>query len=165
MIDRDPNLDREQKQRKRDSLSEVLRFCNNKTDCRRKQVLRFFNEDFDPVDCEQGCDVCLSRDDERYTHQNVAEDAVKVIKMVQAFGRDDRITQNNAVDCFRGNVGQHSKALNLNPHYGVGKDWSKSEAERLMQTLLLEGILSEYYTANGAGWSNAYLKVRMERGR
>jgi len=159
MIDRDQNLTYDQKQRQRDSLNEVLRFCSNKTDCRRKQVLRFFNEEFDPADCHQGCDVCLGRDEERYTHRNVIEDAIKLVKMVQAFGRDDRITQVNAVDCFRGNIGQARKGLNLNPHFGVGKHWNRAEAERLVQTLLLERALAEYYSANGAGWSNAYLKV------
>lgn len=159
LIDRDQNLDYAQKQRQRDSLNEVLRFCTNKTDCRRKQVLRFFNEDFDPSDCRQGCDVCLAHESDRYTTKSVLEDGQKLIKVLQAFGRDDRITQNNVVDCFRGMTGQATKGLNLNPHFGIGKHWSRAEAERLVQTMILEGAFKEYYSANGAGWSNAYLTV------
>jgi bloom syndrome protein len=159
LIDRDTALTREQKERQKASMQEVLRFCNNKTDCRRSQVLAFFNENFDPANCHSGCDVCLSRDKNLYTIEDVSDDAKKIIEMVRAFDRDDRITVNNAADCFRGVSGSSGKALNQNPLFGCGKDWDRSEAERLVQTLLIEGGLGEFYTANGAGWSNAYLKV------
>lgn len=159
LIDRDANLTREQKERQKQSMQEVLRFCNNKTDCRRSQVLAFFSETFDPANCHSGCDVCLSRDKNLYVVEDVTTDANKVIEMVRAFDRDDRITVNNAVDCFRGITGSSGKGLNHNQMFGCGKDWERGEAERLVQTLLIEGGLAEFYTANGAGWSNAYLKV------
>lgn len=159
MIERDFNLTRAQKDRQKASMNEVLRFCNNKTDCRRSQVLAFFSETFDAADCHQGCDVCLGRDKNIFTVEDVTEDACKVIRMVEAFDRDDKITLLNAVDCFRGTGGNSGKGLDQNPHFAVGKDWSRAEAERLMQTLLIEGGLGEFYTANGAGWNNAYVKV------
>ncbi|EIW72677.1 hypothetical protein TREMEDRAFT_24772 [Tremella mesenterica DSM 1558] len=159
MIDRDTNLTRDQKERQRESMQQVLRFCMNKSDCRRSQVLAFFNETFDSSECHQGCDVCLGRDNDRFTVEDVTDSAVNVIRMVQAFDRGDRITVKMAVDAFRGVGGGGGKGLDQNPHFGCGKDWERNEAERLLQMLLIEGGLDEWYSANGAGWSNAYLKL------
>jgi superfamily II DNA helicase RecQ len=38
-IDRDKDLTYEQKERQRENARGVLRFCTNKTDCRRRQIL------------------------------------------------------------------------------------------------------------------------------
>lgn len=158
MINRDTSLNPQQKDRQRDNMREVLRFCNNKTDCRRSQVLAFFNETFDPVNCHQGCDVCLGRDENQFTVKDVTIDAQNAIRMIQAFDSRDKITILNAVDCFRGTNGSN-KGLDSNPHFGVGKDWSRDDAQRLITTLVIEGGLGEKYLENGAGWSNAYLRV------
>lgn len=92
--------------------------------------------------------------------EDVTEDAIKALRMIEAFDRKkDRITIVNAVSCFRGHKGSGDKGLDGNPHFGVGKDWDKGEAERLLQTLLLENALEEEYITNKSGWSNAYLKV------
>ena len=79
--------------------------------------------------------------------------------MIQAFDRDDRITILNAVDCFRGVNAGSKKNLDQNPLFGCGKSWDRGEAERLVQTLTIEKGLGEFFTANAAGWSNAYLKA------
>lgn len=159
MIEQDKGLNYAQKNRKKDNLREVLRFCANKTDCRRSQVLAFFNESFDAEDCHQGCDVCLDRDQNVITVKDVTEDAKKVITMIKEFNREDRITITNAVDCFRGLKGSAGKGLDNNPSFGVGKGWDRAEAERLVQNVLIEKGLDEYFLSNGAGWSNAYLRV------
>ena len=161
LIDMDTNMTRDQKDRQKASMAEVLRFCNNKTDCRRTQVLAFFNEIFDPILCQQGCDTCLARDRNTYTSEDVTDDAVKIIKMIQAFDKGDRITEKNAADCYRGLGLGSGKNLASNPYFGVGKDnWKKGEAERLVQALIVEGALEEFIVSSRAGWSHAYLKVR-----
>ncbi len=152
-------MTKDQKDRQKASLEEVLRFCSNKTDCRRVQVLAFFNEVYDPVHCNQGCDICLDRDKNRFTAEDVTADAIRVIQMVQAFDKDDRITLKNAVECFRGTNGSSGKALNQNTHFGCGKEWDRTEAERLLQALVMEKGLEEFYVQNAAGYNNSYLKV------
>lgn len=160
MIDRDENLSKSQKERQKASLHEVLRFCSNKTDCRRVQVLAFFNELFDPVLCNQGCDICLDRDKNRFTAEDVTADAIKALQMVQAFSKDDRITLKGAVDCFRGLSGNSGKGFGQNPFFGCGKDWDRVEGERLLQALMMEKALEEFYVQNAMGFNNAYIKVR-----
>lgn len=162
MIDRDTNLDARQRERQKDALREVLRFCQNKTDCRRSQVLAFFDErDFDPVECKQGCDVCSSRDDTTITIKDVTDDAKRMLQMLDAFGRGEQITMVNMVDCFRGTNGNSSKGLGNNPHFACGKDWDRTDAERLVQTLSLERAIDDYITTNAGGWSNSYMKVSL----
>lgn len=162
LTERDTNLSPEQKNRQKDNIREVLRFCINKTDCRRSQVLAFFNETFNPAACNQSCDVCSSRDQKQITVKDVTEDAKRVLQMIKAFGRGDKITVLNAVDCFRGTNGNSAKGLGGNPLFACGKDWDRTEAERLVQNLLIERALDEFYTANGAGWTNSYLQVSRE---
>lgn len=159
LIDRDRELSRDKKERQKNAMREVLRFCNNKTDCRRSQVLAFFNEEFDRAKCEQTCDVCANLDKNRIQIKDVTDAAKLVINMVKAFGRNDRITVINAVDCFRGTNANSDKGFGQNPHFGCGKDWERTEAERLIQNLLIERALGEFHTSNGAGWTNSYLEV------
>jgi bloom syndrome protein len=55
--------------------------------------------------------------------------------MIQAFDRKDRITILNAATCFRGASGSSAKRLDSNQYFGVGKDWTREDAERLIQAL------------------------------
>nr|XP_018267072.1 uncharacterized protein I303_01055 [Kwoniella dejecticola CBS 10117]OBR89230.1 hypothetical protein I303_01055 [Kwoniella dejecticola CBS 10117] len=158
-IDQDKNLSRDQKERQKASMNEVLRYCANKADCRRAQVLSFFNETFDPQDCNHGCDVCLRREDDVFTTKDVTSHAVKVIQMIQNFHKDDRITIVNAAECFKGVRGSSGKGLDQNPFFGAGSEWSRADGERLIQTLVIEGILAEFCVASAAGWTNAYLEL------
>ncbi|WWC66473.1 uncharacterized protein I206_100375 [Kwoniella pini CBS 10737] len=164
-IDQDQNLTRDQKERQKASMNEVLRYCANKADCRRAQVLSFFNETFDPQECNHGCDVCLGRDVNVFTSEDVTADAVNVIKMLQHFRHEDRITIVNAAECFKGVRGSSGKGLDANPLYAIGKDWSRAEAERLIQTLVIEGALEEFCVASAAGWTNAYLTLGKQAGK
>ncbi|ORX34249.1 hypothetical protein BD324DRAFT_605080 [Kockovaella imperatae] len=159
MVEQDKNSTREQKQRSKDSLDEVLAFCQNKSDCRRTQVLAFFGEDFDRAKCNKGCDTCLVHDKTTWNKEDVTEDAKIIIKMVQAFDRNDRITVKGAADCFRGYGGNSAKGLGDNPMFGQGKSWDRNDAERLIQTLLAQKALDQFIVANGAGWSNSYLTL------
>lgn len=159
LLNNDKNLTQAQKGRQMDSLFEVLRFCNNKTDCRRTQILAFFNEKFNAANCNQGCDVCLGRDQNDFTIEDVTQDAIAVVEMVKSFGRTERITVQNAADCYRGAKGTAAKELDRNPHFGAGNHWARGDAERLIQNLVIEGCLKEYITANKSGWSNSYVQV------
>ncbi|WVN90264.1 uncharacterized protein L203_105500 [Cryptococcus depauperatus CBS 7841] len=157
-IAKEKGLSWEQKERQKASMQEVLRYCNNNVDCRRSQVLAFFNETFDPSYCNQGCDVCRGRSNCTVRKEDVTEDARKIVKMIKAFG-SDKITIINAAECFRGFVGNSGKGLDRNPYFAAGETWDRNEAERLIQMLVLEEALEEYLKPAAGGWMNAYLKL------
>jgi bloom syndrome protein len=159
MIDTDRDMTKEQKDRQKQAIREVCGYCENKTDCRRSQVLSFFSEQFDSAKCNGGCDVCLHRAKNTYTSEDVTEDAQLMLNMVQSFDREDRITRKNAADCFRGTGGNTSKGLSANEYFGTGKTWKINEAERLVAALVINGGLDEFNIQNAAGYSNSYLKV------
>lgn len=159
LINNDQNLSRPQKERQTDALKEVLRFCHNKTDCRRTQILAFFNESFNAANCNQGCDVCMDREKNNIVVEDVSADARAVVEMMKAFSSSDRITIINAADCYRGAKGTAGKDLDRNPHHGAGQHWGRGDAERLIQNLVIEGCLKEYIIANRNGWSSAYVTV------
>ena len=78
MIQKDKNLDRENKEKHLNKLQQVMAYCDNVTDCRRKLVLSYFNEDFDSKSCHKNCDNCRNSanviNEERavsYTHLDV----------------------------------------------------------------------------------------------
>lgn len=160
LIEKDQNLTYAVKERQKAALAEVLRFCANKTDCRRTQVLAFFGENFDPAKCQQGCDTCLAKDKSTYTKEDVTETAKILLQMLQAFGPREKITEKNLADCLIGRPQKTlNKGLDQNPFFGTGKGWSRADAERLVQALLIEKAFEEWFASNGAGWSKAYLKV------
>lgn len=155
MIDRDEQLSPEQKERNRDSVREVIRYCSNRVDCRRTQVLRFFDEAFDPKECAMNCDVCINGDKQQIEKRDVSTIVIKAIKMIQAMGPEDRMTMPQAIACFRGVRGKGDN----NPHHGCGRDVPISDVERIFEHMAIEQLLGENIMVNGAGYSTSYLKV------
>lgn len=173
MIARDKELTEEQKERQREALRAVLRYCSNKVDCRRTQVLGFFGEHFDPKRCNNTCDVCLSRGTEPMEMVDVTERAKTIIKLVAAIPKpnkrngdkmsDGDWTMPQAVECLKGLKGRSGKPLDDNPRFGEGSSWERGEHERLFEYLLIENILGENYKENNMGFSNAYMTVSSSR--
>jgi bloom syndrome protein len=161
MIDQDQALSKAQKDRQKAAMADVTNYCNNKTDCRRVQVLSFFGEKFDPANCNNGCDTCLPKEEDKvkYVNEEVTDDACKMLELLQAFEPDERITQLDLVKAFRGTGGNGDKNLGANPHFGVGSDWQIGEAQRLIMALYQNGGLKGYVTRNGAGYLNDYVTV------
>ncbi|WVQ85440.1 hypothetical protein IAT38_007605 [Cryptococcus sp. DSM 104549] len=148
----------DQKERQLDSAREVLRYCQNRTDCRRTQVLSFFNERFDPANCNEGCDVCASRDTAIIHKEDVSEDVIKLLKMFKEFPKTERLTEIHIAECFRGQK-VRDRVVETNPLFGCGKDWERNEAERLVQNLVIDDALESYTWQNGPKWSSSYVRL------
>ncbi|GMG22703.1 unnamed protein product [Aspergillus oryzae] len=150
---------KQQKNRQRQMLRNVVQFCENKSDCRRVQILAYFNEHFRREDCNASCDNCKS--DSVFELRDFSQHAASVIKVVRYFEQSkENVTLSYCVNIFRGSAKkfrspQHRQA----PGYGEGSSLEMGEAERLFYHLLSEGALFEENVVNGSRFAVQYIKL------
>jgi bloom syndrome protein len=150
--------DRRIKQAQKALLQNVVSYCENKSDCRRKQVLAYFGENFDAVDCKQRCDNCKSGS--KFDTLDVTQLAATAVKIVQKLD-DGQVTMLYCIDVFRGSKG--SKIMQ-NGHdeidgFAAGKDLHRDDVVRLFHLLVSKDAITEYSVVNGMGFPSTYLKV------
>jgi bloom syndrome protein len=146
----------EQKGRQHEMLQKMIQFCENRSDCRRVQVLRYFSENFQRETCAAQCDNCNSTS----TFENVdfTDYAQHVISLVRTVASSN-VTLLQCVDIFRG---ANTKKISENGHddlreYGAGKDLDRGDIERLFGRLLSEDVLRENNVVNKSGFAHQYI--------
>ncbi|KAI1502479.1 P-loop containing nucleoside triphosphate hydrolase protein [Biscogniauxia marginata] len=75
----------EQKARQGNLLEKVIAFCNNQTDCRRVEILRYFGESFPRAKCNAGCDNCKASSVLQMV--DFTPYATAALKLVQLYGK------------------------------------------------------------------------------
>ncbi|GAB7361402.1 hypothetical protein MBLNU230_g1455t1 [Neophaeotheca triangularis] len=145
-----------QKDRQRQMLKKMVQYCENKTDCRRVQVLAYFNEPFRKEDCGGQCDNCTSTSTfENQDFTKYAKQAAALVKSVE----NDKVTILHCIDVFRGSGSKKIKDLGHDklPGYGAGRDLDGSDVERLFYALLSENAIREDNVLNRrSGFAIAY---------
>ena len=151
----------DQKERQRQMLRNVIQFCENKSDCRRVQVLNYFNESFNRDDCKASCDNCNSNS--TFETRDFSELATAAISMVKRIEKD-QVTLLHCVDVLRGS--KTKKIFDLHhseiPEYGIGSSTDRGDVERLFYRLLSEDALSEHNVMNKSGFANQYVHVSID---
>ena len=148
--------DRAVKESQRAMLKSMVRYCEDRDDCRRSNILAYFGESFNKEDCNNMCDNCAS--DAVYETKDMTVLARSAIKLVQQYD-DDNLTLLYVVDFLRGankKFKEHHKDLKCR---GMAKDLQRGEVERLLTRLLMDDVLVEDNVVNGGGFVCAYLKV------
>lgn len=158
MIQKDENLDHETKARHKEMLNRVIQYCQNSTDCRRKQVLQYFNETFDVRLCRGGCDNCRFGSNQVKEIRDVTQRAKEIVELVYSVQKS-HVTLLNCIEIYRGTRAKRflDKGLDRATNYGVGKNLDRTEVERMFHHLLTENILEEYAKVKG-GFSSTYIK-------
>lgn len=148
----------EQKERQRQMLRTVVGFCENKSDCRRVQVLSYFNEPFKSEDCNGACDNCNSKSS--FESKDFSSYAVVAIALVGRIEHQN-VTLLHCVDVLRGS--KTKKILDLGhvnlQEYGAASDLERGDVERLFYRLLSEDALAEKNVVNKRGFTSNYLHV------
>ncbi|KAJ5125766.1 Bloom syndrome protein [Penicillium atrosanguineum] len=148
----------EQKARQKAMLRNVVQFCENRSDCRRVQVLAYFNEYFRRDDCGNACDNCKS--DLVFEEHDFSHHASSAIKIVRHFQYDlkEKVTVLYCADLLRGDLKRaKSPSHKKIPWYGDGSDLDRGEAERLFYRLLGEDALGEDNVINGKDFAIQYI--------
>lgn len=157
LIQRDENLDSSAKETHLSKLRQVIQYCENKTDCRRQQVLHFFNEVFDPKECNKKCDNCQSS--VKAVERDVTQHCHNIVRLVQQI-QDDKVTTIQCQDIYRGSktsriikAGHHQ-----NDYHGKGKALDRGDIERIFFHLQSEEALVEYQVMKG-GFATTYVRA------
>ncbi|WBW71912.1 RecQ type DNA helicase Rqh1 [Schizosaccharomyces osmophilus] len=147
--------DAETKDRQRHMLRQVIQFCENKSDCRRKQILAYFGESFDRAQCSRGCDICC--EEATYVKRDMTDIAAKAIKLIRSLSGKTTLLQ--LIDVFRGSKGAKiiENGWDRLEGAGDGKSLNRGDSERLFHQLVAEGIFVEKVEANRRGFVSAYV--------
>lgn len=150
----------EQKERQRKMLRNMIQFCENRSDCRRVQILNYFNESFRKEDCNGACDNCNSKSS--FESQDFTEYAVAAMELVKRIEQDkSKVTLLHGVDVLRG--AKNKKIIELGHNhlaqYGIGSNLERGDIERLFYRLLSEDALAEHNVVNKKGFALQYVHV------
>jgi len=148
----------DQKKRQREMLRMVIQYCDNKAECRRTQVLRYFDEKFPPKECKETCDNCCSGVE--YEERDVTELAKSALKLVEAIESRGK-TMLFVVDAFKGSASKAQKDAGTEyfEGYGAGKRLQRGDCERLYHKLTFEEAVGETHIQNGSGFTVSHIKV------
>jgi bloom syndrome protein len=148
----------EQKERQKQMLRNVVQFCENKSDCRRVQVLAYFNEHFSRENCDNSCDNCKSGS--TFEVQDLTEHAKAAVRLARRLAKE-KVTLLHCVDVYRGS---RVKKITDAGHdglaeYGLGSDLDRGVVERLFYRLVSEDAIAEFNFVNKAGFASQYIKL------
>jgi bloom syndrome protein len=141
-INKDPELDDFQKDRKRQALHTVYQFCLNEIDCRRTLILNHFTEKFNPASCERKCDNCASTagvtDVDLTTHATLYVNMFKELE-----DKHMKITGPQSINAFRGTQKPEMarKSFDTLKTFAKGSDLSVDRVKRLFDHLIIREIL------------------------
>lgn len=160
MIQKDKNLDRENKEKHLTKLQQVMQYCENVTDCRRQLVLSYFNENFDSALCRRNCDNCKNSSTTTTEERDVTDDALNIIRLVSSI-QNDKVTLIHCQDIYKGS--RNSKIVQAGhdqiEFHGMGKSLAKSDIERIFFKLVTTQVLQEYSVMTGRGFASNYVKT------
>ncbi|KAL5343625.1 hypothetical protein BJX70DRAFT_116430 [Aspergillus crustosus] len=159
MINKNEDSSDSQKSRQLKMLRNVSRFCENKSDCRRVQVLAYFNESFRRQDCNSTCDNCKSG--ATFEVKDFSQHAASVIKIVRFFEEiGDRVTLSYCVNILRGTTKRFRSTEHKDtPCFADGSSIELGEAERLFRKLLGERALREENVVFMGNFPHQYIKL------
>lgn len=151
----------QQKNRQREMLRNVVQFCENQSDCRRVQILAYFNESFKTEDCNQTCDNCQS--EAVFEARDFTLYAQKALELVNRFkDRKEDVTLLQCIDIFAGSLKRMKPGFKNLPQYGAGSDLELEDVERLFYKLISEQVLYEKSKLR-AGFTHTY--IRLSKGK
>ncbi|KAJ7486200.1 ATP-dependent DNA helicase [Mycena galericulata] len=157
----DKELETSPQARIKNAALDVVKYCEERSLCRRVILLQHFGERFDKKDCGQRCDNCegegllISRD--------VSQEAKVAVAVVQSFEEDPciQITVAMCIKFFRGSKDEktHAKKRKREVHYGAGKTLSQREAEIVFDQLLYRGVLVEKAAQTHRAYCHYYVQT------
>ncbi|GMM52218.1 ATP-dependent DNA helicase [Starmerella bacillaris] len=158
MILEEQEVQRDIREHKASLLLKVMQYCENTVDCRRKQVLQYFNETFDSRLCEMKCDNCVAMRGQTVVCQDVTELAKDVVRILESIGMD-RVTDQQCIDILSGRMTTRTRESNYNKLklFGCLSSYGLTFVERLVHDLLSQDVLEDY-TKRNSRFAQTYIR-------
>ncbi|KAI0804894.1 P-loop containing nucleoside triphosphate hydrolase protein [Xylaria sp. FL0064] len=138
-------------------LEKVITFCNNQTDYRRVEILRYFGELFPKAKCNASCDNCEANTTSQmvdFTHY-----AIAALKLVQHHGK---LTPTQCANILMGRKTKFDQK-GLEIYYSIAKHIAKHDIYRVLSRLTADDALKEeniIYCSSGI--ATQYLRLGPE---
>ncbi|TFK55354.1 ATP-dependent DNA helicase [Heliocybe sulcata] len=160
-IRNEDSLPREVAQLQIHELWQMADFCQNDVDCRRQELMAFFDQVFDPKDCHSSCDNCVQV--KELKRENFTQQAQEVVRLLQLMlEQEKRVTQTLCIAVYRGSkiADVTKRGFDQLPLFGAGKALPANLIHRLFSHLYFKGVfIQEAVTI--ATWTNYYMQVSM----
>ena len=119
---------------------------------------KYFDQDFDRTLCNGTCDNCARA--HTYLVKDLSEAARSALTLVTAMA-SQRVTLKHVADVFKGS---RTSKIQASGHdqlrgYGQGEHLHKGDIDRLLRTMVLRDVLTEYPEENREGFIVAYVGV------
>ena len=150
----------------RQSLYEMVNYCENVSQCRRKLLVEHFGEIYDAGACQTSntpCSVCedIEAINKKYQLYDITDDAKIIIKSIMQIKTGVAISY--AAELYRGVMAKKNqdKASRQNhvglPIFGRGNALNEVDAVRLFRKLVIEGYLDEVLQVSPHGSAFGYI--------
>ncbi|KAI2604648.1 ATP-dependent DNA helicase [Hypoxylon sp. NC1633] len=126
-----------QRQRQHGLLNKVVAFCDNRSDCRRVQILQYFGEKFSRAECGGTCDNCEASDTVRL--MDFSPLATAVLEIIRQCGR---LTRTQCTDIMLGHKVKEG-VFGISKYRGIARQIGRHEVHRIIDKLATEGALKE----------------------
>ncbi|KAI0200352.1 hypothetical protein F4808DRAFT_429521 [Astrocystis sublimbata] len=132
---------KEQQERQIIMLSMVAAFCDNQSDCRRVEILRYFGEAFTKAQCNSTCDNCTANN--QFEQKDFTKYALAVLEIVRSAGR---VTLAQCTDYLMGK--KKKSDFSVEEFHGMAKPMQKHEVHRIINRLYADDALTEENVVN-----------------
>ena len=155
-------------QKQLNSLNKVVSYCENKADCRRKQVLSHFAEKFEEKECGGTCDNCEANLSSSSHVQDFTPHVHQIVSMVKNVNSclKEAQTLSTLSLLYKGSNSKTIKSKDLlsNSFHGKGKNLPKGVCERIFNEMLSDNILLENICFSGK-YDNPVSKISFNENR
>ena len=144
----------EQKERQIVMLNRVTAYCDNQADCRRTEILRYFGEEFEAVQCNKQCDNCKAG--LVFEEQDFSEQAVAALEVIKA---QKKLTASQCADILLGKRYPPTVPPLSDEWHGSAKGMKKHEIIRIIDKLCADKAFTEFNVVNRQSFPTQYLKL------